>query len=50
MRLQLQSMTCKISKEIKKLCAKVRSEFFARQRLFKLVENNPDRSLGLRHA
>ena len=50
MRLQLQSMTCKISKEIKKLHAKVRSEFFARQRLFKLVENNPDRSPGLRCA
>ena len=50
MRLQLQSMTCKILKEIKKLHAKVRSEFFARQRLFKSVENNPGRSLGLRHA
>ena len=27
--LKLQSMTCKISKEIRKLCAKVKSEFFA---------------------
>ena len=50
MTLKLQSMTCKILKEIGKLCAKVRSEFFARQRLFKLVENNPDRCLGLRCA
>ena len=43
----LQNISLQISKQICHLRSKLRSDFFNRQRLFKLVQQNPDHSYGL---
>ena len=44
---KVRTMSCNISYQICKLRCQCKSHFFNREKLFKLVENNPKRSLSL---